>query len=108
MDQKRGTDRVVEAVVNEIEKALEKGVDQRRDRPAPCAGGPHVRMTPRCRLRASVAIYSAVSPAFVNCVAAGEAAVIGAGAASVGGELSSGSSCGWIDLRSWTAIALVK
>jgi len=37
-------------------KAIEKGVDPRRDRPAPCAGGPHIRMTPRCRLRASVAI----------------------------------------------------
>ena len=36
------------------------------------------------------------------------AVVIGVGAASVGGEFSSGSSCGWIDLRSWTAIALVK
>ena len=29
-------------------------------------------------------------------------------AAPVGGELSSGSNCGWIDLRSWTVIALVK
>jgi chaperonin GroEL len=32
MDLKRGIDRAVEAVVKEIEKTLEEGVDQRRDR----------------------------------------------------------------------------
>jgi len=38
----------------------------------------------------------------------GKDASNGARATSVGGERSSGSSCGWIAFSNWTAMALVK
>ena len=61
MDLKRGIDRVVETVVKEIEKRSKKVSTHDEIPSALCwwtayAGGPHIRMTPRCRLRASVAI----------------------------------------------------